>query len=202
MRFESRTKIVGSDGTDVLEKAKPVLEAALETMLRRPEALGPFVILQAVGSEAFVQWCGSDARPLRFEAPAIDVVETNHPHVGVSALRGLDVLTSLCSLPGGSPPLSEGVVVVEEDTFDADVRPEDRRRLSILVREGEGLREYARVESVERARGIVETLEGEWQVVDLDRTLEGQSEWWRENPWTSSETAKADVPARGCDVEH
>ncbi len=216
MRFEARTKIVGSDGTDVLEKAKPVLEAALEAMLRRPEALGPFVILQAVGSESFVQWCptpssadelrgprcGSDKRPLRFEAPAIDVVETNHPHVGISALRGLDVLTSLCSLPGGSPPLSEGVVVVEEDTFDADVRPEDRRRLSILVREGDGVREHARVESVERARGVVETLEGEWQVVDLDRTLEGLFEWWRENSWTSSETAKASAERGGPDGEH
>ena len=215
MRFEARTKIVGVDVVDVLEKAKPVLEAALEAMRRRPEALGPFVILQAVGSESFVQWCptpssadelrgprcGSDARPLRFEAPGISLIE-NHPHVGASAVRGLDVLTRLCSLPGGSPPLSEGVVVVEEDTFDADVRPEDRRRLSILVREGEGLREYARVESVERAKDVVGTLAGEWIVVDLDRSQMGQSEWWRENPWTSSETHRYVPPEGNVDGDH
>ena len=215
MRFESRTKIVGTDGTDVFEKAKPVLEAALEAMLRRPGSLGPFVVLEDAGTGKFVQWCptpssadelrgprcGSDARALRFEAPGIDLVETNHPHVGVSALRGLDVLTRLCSLPEGLPPLSEGVTVVEEDTFDADVRPKDRRRLSILVREGDGVREYARVDSVERARGVVETLEGDWQVLDLERTLEEQSEWWRENPWTSSETSGADVPGGALDGE-
>ena len=203
MRFESRTKIVGTDGTDVFEKAKPVLEEALEAMMRRPESLGPFLVLEDVASGRFVQWCGSQTRALRFECPEIDLSEERGHRPDEASVRGLSVLRQRCEDENFGPAFSAGVVVIERDTWDADVRPADRRRLSIAVNEAGVWKEHSRQPSVEHAKEAVASLEGEWQVVDLDQTtLMGQIEWWERNPWTRSETAKTSTPEGEVDGDH
>lgn len=135
MRRDERTKVVGSDPADVVKKALPVLEAALSAMLARDEGYGPFLIVEddvPIGpahegqAGRFVQFCGSQSQPLRFEAPSVGIYEEHdRDDVPASAARALEVLASL-GQAFSAVPFAEGLSVLERDTWS---RPSRLNRL-------------------------------------------------------------------------
>lgn len=50
---------------------REALEAALMRMMAHPEKERPFVVLEHAQSGVFVQFCGSQTRPLTFDVPSL-----------------------------------------------------------------------------------------------------------------------------------
>lgn len=111
---------MGDDLIDVAKKAKPVVRSALEAMLRRARRARPFAVLEDVATGQFVQWCGSDGEPLKFDAPAAHIIVERAADVEKSVERGLEVLAMLAVRPD-SAPFAEGLLLLETDTFDSDL---------------------------------------------------------------------------------
>ena len=58
----------------ILNDLQQPLAEALQRMLERPESMHPFVVVNVVGTDHFVQFCGALERRLRFECPPLDTV--------------------------------------------------------------------------------------------------------------------------------
>ncbi len=113
-----KTKIVGSDTLDVAKKAKPVVEVALDQMMKRSKRSRPFTILTDVATGRFVQWCGSAEEKLLFDVPALGLSEPQG-NTEAAAVMGLDVLRDISTVPGGPAAFLEGLVLEESDSHEA-----------------------------------------------------------------------------------
>ena len=121
-RFERKTLVTGRDAEDVARKLAPVLREALGVMLKRPEGLGPFLVVEDVRTKKFVQWCGSREKPLRFEAPLLSLVVTRcEPDLDVVVRVALE---TLLFEPIFAVLFEDGALVTESDTFEALVTVE------------------------------------------------------------------------------
>jgi len=128
-RFERRTIVTGESALVVARKLPLVLRSALEEMLGRSESLKPFLVLSDVRTEKFVQWCGGDTRPLRFEAPAISLVMDPAGDVGLCITLAIE---TLMIDPLYRVGFEDGALMLESDTYEAAVsavyRERDSRR--------------------------------------------------------------------------
>lgn len=84
------------------ELQKPLTDA-LRRMIERPEMLRPFVVVDVVEKETFVQFCGSAERPFRFEFPEGDMAFMFSPETPpeAAAVFAVHFLTRNLSLDPG-----------------------------------------------------------------------------------------------------
>lgn len=85
------SRVKGSHSVN-LEALEAPLLAALERMQALPESSRPFVIVDHLASGRFVQFCGGDGAPLRFDVPRLSVVGVpcllkDAPALAAEALR-------------------------------------------------------------------------------------------------------------------
>lgn len=123
--FELETLVTGRDAEDVAKKLAPVLREALGAMLKRPEGLGPFLVVEDVRTAKFVQWCGSREKLLRFEAPAIGLVRARVDGDLDAQVRL--AIETLVVEPLYRVLFEEGARVTESDTYAALVTVERKR---------------------------------------------------------------------------
>lgn len=102
--------------TTPLGEVEPLLRAALESMLATPESQHPFVLVEDVVTERFVQFCGSLERGILLDVPALGIVADPCRHVAEGVQRALYALRGPLALP------DEAKLVVVFDTQPRDER--------------------------------------------------------------------------------
>jgi len=87
----------------LIRELQQPLTAALQRMIERPEALRPFVVVNVLQQDTFVQFCGSSERLIRFEFVEGDMAILFKPGTPaeVAAAFALSFLTQNLSLDPG-----------------------------------------------------------------------------------------------------
>lgn len=107
-----------------LKDVELVLRSSLQSMLATPESQRPFVVVQDMVTERFVQFCGSLERGVMFDVPALGIV-AEPCTVSEGVQRALDTLRGPLALP------DEAELVVVFDTQPGAERSYDGGRVSV-----------------------------------------------------------------------
>lgn len=95
MKLRSKSELP----TTSLREVEPLIRASLESMLATPESQRPFVVVQDIVTERFVQFCGSPERGVLFDVPALGIIAEPCRHVADGVERALATLRGPFALP-------------------------------------------------------------------------------------------------------
>ena len=82
-----------------LSEVEPAIRSALESMIATPEALRPFVLVEDVVTERFVQFYGSIERGIFLDVPALSPKGERCRDVADGAARAIATLRGPLGLP-------------------------------------------------------------------------------------------------------
>jgi hypothetical protein len=78
-----------------LARASVSISHALECLLKCPEIFRPFVVVEVIGADRFVQFAGSSERGLLFDVPALGIVASPQPTLADAVQLTIETLRRL-----------------------------------------------------------------------------------------------------------